>query len=253
MTAHVEEEEVGGASRAFEENGIKGEGARGKTTDYHNRAADLAKAGDEKAAFTEVFEGLRYYPYNIDLLADALLFSNGRNCDAYLARLKEIGIKRWGWRPFYFSIEYLIDNVADADPSPERREEALDEAVSLADAFIRQLPWDERAYNTKVKALQARMRRGDLEEAEGIFQKIIEGEVPGVSKGGSIPLAQCCVRYGDMLMEQGRYSEVPRVMRIGIAGSAQEQPSANTGYFFYLKALAEDAMLHIDCLDLEEL
>lgn len=228
------------------ENNQHADEAKGEASYYHNEAADYGRAGDLRQAFLIVNEGLSFYPYNMDLLADALCYSAGKNCDSFLDRMIEIGSEHWNWRAFVFAVDYLIDNVANCEPDPNRRKKALANAVEFAEEYISAFPYDERAYVAKVKALEAAQGKDGRIRAKQLLHDLILGNEDNPDSRKKIPLVQCCIRYGDMLMECGEYETVPHVMEMGIAGSAQEQPSGDIGYLFYLKALAEDAQFQLD-------
>lgn len=226
--------------------------------DYHNSAAKCAREGDKTAAFNIVLEGLERYPVNIDLLADAIAYGDGHDRLQYLQQLDKMGYECWNWRAFLFSIDYLLESLNYASDSSswgetewkafqqdakKTRKNAFDIALEYQKAF----PNDERAYKAYADILLSEGSKGK-HAAKEYYRKIFFGEGQARSRP-AFPVAQCCVAFADMLAEDGEYEEVIRVCRLGIAGTAQEQPSSNVGYMYYLMALSEDALLHLQRFD----
>lgn len=216
---------------------------------YHNAASRLAKENKFGQASEKVKEGLRFYPGNIDLLADGVKFCDIATRTECFESLNRIGYNYWNWRAFTFCIDCLVEQISDADKSDPAISKQLDvlrdKALTLADEFVRLWPCDERAYKARADVLKTKGSTG-RNKAMDYYESIFFST--GGEQGGlpSYPMAQCCVDYADMLSEDGEYENVINVCRIGIAGTAQEQPSASTAYLYYVKALAEDALIHRD-------
>lgn len=216
----------------------------------HNKAADYARFGDYEKAYSYVVKGLESFPESVDLLADAAFYSNSAEGNKYIAELMRLGFERWNWRAFLFSVDHFLDVELVLGNDEGRRTEYLKNAMRLAEEFIRRFPSDERAYRCKAKVLQARNRDGDRDAAESIYRSlVIDGKVPGTEAKRLFPVAQCCVEYIDELLERGAYEDVITAAEVGIASTAQEQPSANMGYFFYTRALAEDSIIQQRCCE----
>lgn len=196
-----------------------------------------------------VVKGLESFPNSVDLLADAVLHSNSFEGDKHISALVDLGFDRWNWRAFLFSIDHILDVELVLGSDKEINSMYIEYAMKLANKFIDRFPSDERSYRCKVKMLQEHNGEGDQEEAENIYRTlIIDGKVPGATdKDRRFPVAQCCTGYIDLLLERGDYEDVIKAAEVGIASTAQEQPSANMGHFFYARALAENSLLQQKC------
>lgn len=230
-----------------------------KPDQYHNEAAKFASAGDTDRAVLIVREGLDKYPYNIDLLADGIAFGNDGYGSQLLERLYSLDRKTWNWRAFTFCVDFYIDRLLCRVVEENERNAMLNEAKKIASEYRRYLPLDERAYESTAKVLLA---GGSVDAAMKMLHMLIlertipllgdSDEVSSSGKDALFPMPQCCVTYIDLLMERGMYDEVTEVATIGIAGCAQDQPSAETGYLYYVRALAMDAKLHRKTLESSE-
>lgn len=216
---------------------------------YHNASVRASRTSGFRKAYEVVEEGLRHFPNDVDLLADALCYEGTNNAIEYYKRLVAIDRRRFTWRAFDFAIDYLIDSLIPKTDEKQGVAAFNEEAIKLANEYVTYFPHDERSHVAKIKALKARNNDGDSEEVDSIYRKqVIELNMVGTRREEAYPVPALSMSYADELLARGKYEEVIRVVRIGLAGSAQEQPSVSIGYLCYLKALAEDALIHLDSL-----
>lgn len=235
-----------GDSDIEQDQGIWGSLAENHDPDrVHNRATDMARMGDFPQAYKVVLSGLQVFPYSVDLLADAVMYSCGGEGMKHIERLNSLEYDCWNWRAFTFAIDYLIDITLPWTNDGDTRKRTIERALSLSERFIELFPRDERAYGRKIKALRARNEEGDKEKIERIFESLIMKDGAPESEGlDCFPVAQCCADYCEVLLERGEYEKVIKAASVGLASTAQEQPSADIGYFLYARALARDSVLH---------
>jgi hypothetical protein len=62
---------------------------------------------------------------------------------------------------------------------------------------------------------------------------------------------QSCMKLADIYLELGKYKDTIRIASIGIRATAQDQPTSSIPYFYYVSALAKDALIHDNALNEE--
>lgn len=229
----------------------------GSPAEYHNAAMRLRKLqGSRSAALDVLREGLAIYPHDVDLLADALLCAptgnpnlwaregdvNPRYAEDFFRLLLEEK-DRWGWRAFDFSIDYLLDRKLSVMANEADVKGVKEEALFLSEQFTKQFPRTERSWTAYIKVLT---ESGNRDAAFNVLYSLIEE--PDDDKK-NIPLGQCCLRYADLLFEDGEYERAIRACKRGIQYLAMPQPSARVGYLVLLEALSYDALMHRDSID----
>lgn len=217
-----------------EDDGTK---VTGTAAEYHNLASEYARKDLYDYARIVAIAGTRKYKYNVDLLADIVKFGSQsqawESCKKAYDRLQDIGKKKWTWRTYTFAIDYLQSRMEQEDAECAKLTYA--EAMKLSESYkgLR----DERAW----------VAEAELYLFVGETDKAITTLKDGVKKIAVAP--QCCLKLGDLLLERGRYHDVIKYAAIGARGTAQEQPTASTGYLYYISALAKDALIHQDAFD----
>ena len=109
---------------------------------YHNFIMDLFRVGDYDLAIQVCDYALECAPYNRDILGDAIKAcgdsSQFEKGDKYLERAMQIPRERWSFRLFLYSVDFLKTKLS-AYPLDD---ELYQRALSLADDYIRYLPFD---------------------------------------------------------------------------------------------------------------
>ena len=215
--------------------------------EYHNQAADYAIIDDYEKAYSIVKEGLLFFPGNVDLLADAVNYAKSSESNKYIKQLRGLGYSAWNWRAYTFVVNYLVELISNLDPSKEgiaeEKSEALKLAKEVAAKYCAAFPKDERAYKAMADVLA--LYDAGSSKVRNYFEKLFFGKIGGDCITVDFPVAQCCIAYADMLLASGDYLRAIQVCKAGIAGTAQEQPAANVAYLWYVKALSEDALIHL--------
>lgn len=211
----------------------------GSANEYHNLASEYARKGLASMASAIAALGAKRYPQNIDLLADVIKFGSESQkweiCKEAYQRLSKIDKKRWNWRAFTFSVDYLIDRYSTEEP-PER-EDTHKEAVALVQKYKESGLQDERAW----------VAEAELFLTENETEKAVKTLEDGVEKIQVAP--QCCIKLADIYLKCGEYEKAIKYSAIGAKATAQEQPSASIAYLYYVSALAKDALIHQEALN----
>lgn len=209
-------------------NRIKNCVITGDSDDYHNIAVDLARRGYRDYACEVILTGLKYYPFNIDLLSDSLeyvhTFENADNIAANsINTLEEMGRNSWNWRAFTFYIDYINDK----SPSPENKKLVS----SLIADYKSILANDERAYMAEYKTM---LKYGEVKKAKDALEyaeKNIE------------MTAQCSLALSELYRQNGEYDAAIQSAEKAIQSQAETQPSSDTGAAFAFRAFARDAKI----------
>ena len=208
----------------------------GDANDFHNFAVNFARRNDKCTACKILERGIDKYPYNVDLLADYLAY--GYECDEkikckeYYNRLRKTPAAKMTWRGYDFAIDYLLHLVDNA--STDKEVESLRERIEERTwAYKKRFPNNEDGYLTEAQVF---LKFGEENRAIQVLKEAID----------KCAAPKCCLRYAEIMMTKGKYDEVISIALKGISVSAQEQPSINVPYLFYLSGLAKDAQIHAD-------
>lgn len=196
--------------------------------DYHNKAVSCARKSKYRKAAGICMEGLEKYPLNVDLLADTIAYSKDagdmeRAEEYYRILRNQVSFRRWNWRAFTFSFDFLL--AAD----PEANEE---ECRLLIENYRKYLPYEERA-DMAESELEGAL--GNTERSMAVLRNALR-----IRTNASL----CALCLADMLMDRGLFEEVIAAAAYGIAASAVAQPSINVPYLYYLRTLSKDHLLH---------
>ncbi len=226
-------------------------------SDYHNEGIDALRNENANKAFQVVQLGLQLFPFDVDLLADAVEYAPMFPAPAFFEglgiedidkataaevsyqRLKSSGFRK-SWRAYTFAIDYLIDRKL-CTLGKDDATNLLTEAYNLACDFVSDCPKDERAYRSKAKVLESiesyglddKHGPGKGETSENVLKTAVMNQLA----------PQCCIRYMDRLLDDGRFEEAEHVAMVGLKATTQSQPSANVDYFLFGLALSRDHLL----------
>lgn len=208
----------------------------GSADDFHNYATDLARFGFYGRACQVLEAGLAVHAKNTDLLADYLAYGvkcgKGKECNKYFNVLLKLSNRKQTWRSFRFSVSYLIWKMEMAD-SDEEVAKMKSEALSIVERAKKVFPKDETHYLSEYEVYEA-----SGEKDEGLKQ--LEAFLRDPNRCAKVA-PKCHLKFIDEMMEEGEYQKVLDFACVGAAEAAQEQEGVDTGYFFYLYALALDA------------
>lgn len=210
----------------------------------HNFLMELFRVGDYQQAIPVCDMALAFAPHNRDILGDAIhacgecgQFQVGLQ---YLEIAKKIPTDYWSCRLFIYAIDFL-KTMVEAEPTDRG---LFEQAMGLAEEFIRVFPFDEHGYNQKAELLVTMNRR---QEAIQALEEAIYSTSPDQNdRRASLICAQCCVTLLNLLDDSSDYDRIIEIAETGMKHTTQEQPSASIGFFMYRKALALDAKAHCD-------
>lgn len=196
--------------------------------DYHNQAVDYARHNKYGMAANLCREGLKKFPLNVDLLADTIKYSADAGdmeiaAEFFTILSEKVPYKRWNWRAFTFSVDYLLQS----DPVGNE-----DNCRTIIMTYRHCLPYEEKADMAESELEEA---LGNREESMHVLENAIHIHTNA---------CQCALRLADMQMDRGLYEDVITTANYGIAASADPQPSINVPYLYLIRALAKDYILH---------
>ena len=196
--------------------------------DYHNKAVGYARRNKCREAAEICQQGLRKFPFNVDLMADTIKYSSEAGDmqtanDHYTALKTKVPFRCWNWRAFTFSFDYLLkaDPIANAD-----------ECRTIISQYKKYLPNEEKACVAESE-LESALGRPDV--SMDVLKEAIRTHTNA---------SQCALRLADMQMDCGLFEDVLTTTNYGIAASAEVQPSINVPYLYYIRTLAKDHLLH---------
>ncbi len=216
----------------------------GTPDEFFNLVNLYLTAGDFSYAYDLCKRALDMYPHDIDLLSSTLRAAVGCArfdlCEAVIEIMRTIPMKFWNWRAFLFLIDFYKTYLCAC--KVDKIDEVLEQGLQVARDYQRMLPLDERGYDSEAELLLFANR---VEEAQAVLERAIFGTV-ATPDGAAVSLVApaCCVTMLDRVLGQSTdYRLIVRVAQRGVRNTAQEQPSANIGYFMYREALALDAQV----------
>lgn len=221
----------------------------GDASDFHNLAVQFTRLDDYATGYGVVRLGLKRFPYNIDLLADAVYYGSGcgeyEGCQECIDALMNRPYSSWNWRAFTFVSDYYIDK-ADWTEDPAEVLAGYQEALKLAQKQQEVLSDEEKGYarEFRIRKIMARLygmsgdkekEREELRLGEEALKRAIESD--------DMAAAGCCLNYADYLFEKQRYEEAIRYCKRALE-YGESQSSVNLGYVLFLSAQSKDVLIH---------
>ncbi|MBQ8280087.1 MAG: hypothetical protein IJZ23_09630 [Roseburia sp.] len=208
----------------------------GNADDYHNLAVVCAKQDDFDSACRFLDEGLKRYPFCVDLLSDYLNY--GMQCDKK-NQCEDIYIRLiskkddWNWRAYRFTIDYLI-NLSNMDFVNREAE-----IMSLIKDYQEKLPDDEDSYLVHAEFLSRKAReKKEVDGEERMFVKILTYVTSDNSPVGRTP--KCDLKLADYYYNNGvSIGKAIQLLERCKKNSIEVQPSVNRSYVYLLSALCK--------------
>ena len=215
----------------------------GNPNQYHNLISSYLGLGDYYNALRLCQYALAKFPFDIDLLANAIRAASHSGeseiVDKYMADAMLIDKKYWNWRLFLFMLDAYQRKMSQCHP--DDMDAYYDEAMDVAKAYQQYIPLDERSYNKEAELL---LMANKVTEARDLLTEKFDRGVLINGERRQLVAPQCCVTMLEKILEDTHdYDEIIRISRRGIQDTAQEQPSSRIGYFVYRMALALDAQI----------
>lgn len=221
----------------------------GDANDYHNYSVVMSREDDYLAAYEIVARGLKQFPYNTDLLADAIYY--GSNCQKYSECEEHVNVllsrpySSWTWRAFSFLIDYF-KNRWDWVTDVKSVEDGLEIALEVAKSYQKYLPSEERSYVAEYEVHQSLAKIAiDNDDIDGAVRHredalaLLENTI----NNGEYSAVQCAMRYADALFEQRKYEKVIEICKKALE-FGEETASAKLGHFMYLSAQSNEILLY---------
>lgn len=208
----------------------------GNPDDYHNLSVVLARVGYHNLSCKVLESGIKKYPGSVDLLADYIEYSieseNFEKGRKYFNILQSIAKKKWTWRAFDFSIDYLIftDRI-------NANEDNKKEIIELIKLFKTSFYDDERAYLSEANYYQL------INDKERRLQALLEG----IRNVKIAPL--CSLKLAKIYFENGDYYNANKILKKCKHYSIHMSSENEIGDIYYLSALCEVALYYIEDID----
>lgn len=174
---------------------------------------------------------MKKYSCNVDLLADYLKYStcfsddDQEEANIYFTRLMKINRKRWNWRAYEFSIDYML---AGLESSLDFYDERMEEILKLAKEYKDKS--ENKEYADRAYRELANVYLEDDNQIEG--EKILREAVENIKKAPS-----CALQLADFYYKRGLYKEAADYIKKCILMNNDLEPSVNIGYPYILYAL----------------
>lgn len=175
--------------------------------------------------------GMKKYAHNVDLLADYLKYSGSSSeddqeqADTYYAVLMKINKKKWNWRTYEFSIDYLL---ARLEWETDGFEAKMANILKLAEEYQEKYKNSEYADRACRELADVYMENGDAERRERILKEAVET----LRKAPS-----CAMQLADSCYKRGLYREAAGYIRQCILANNELDSNINRGYPYILYAL----------------
>ena len=220
----------------------------GSVDTIHNVSVVYARDGYYECACSVLKKGLdiNKYAKNKDLLADYLKYSTCSQqadfdlAEEYYKRLLSIDKKRWNWRAFSFSIDYLLSFLDSFDSDDEQ---ILNECLQLAKEYKEKLGSSENG--DKAYHALANVYFKDGNAAEG--QKILRLAVEALKKA-----PMCALQLSEILFDNGMFDEAGKHIRRCISMNIDVDSSINMGYPYILSALCRIMSVYEKIEDIDD-
>ena len=228
---HEDQPQMRDALFALVERVCQQEKQVGGPDDFHNLAVTLGRSEYDELACDILEKGLALFPYDVDLLADYLIYGIDCErmdaCEEYYQTLWKVPQSEWTWRGFAFSLAYLRRLKKIGPPRlPHTNYEK--EISELARAYKKYLPQEENAYRE-----YARLYDKNPDKELSILREALEnGQV------GACP--SCAFRCADLLFAQKQYQNALDAIQRSLEDAVnQKQGGINEFYLYFLSALCK--------------
>ena len=197
----------------------------GDADDFHNYAVAFSRINDYDAACIIIECGLKRFPYNVDLLADYLIYAPDSSiddrylkCDSCFQILKQIDMSLWTWRGFDFSIQYLIGRL---DQGIEDITAICRELNEISNKYLEFFSLDERSYFTTYLMQQKLKQIQRIETPERNLE---------IAVALSINAPRCSLKLAEIMFDRKKYDVALQLLDKTIRDSTERHggvPLAN--------------------------
>lgn len=196
----------------------------GDADDFHNFSVSISRVLNDNQKTLEIVEaGLKIYPQNTDLLADAIKYGYScgerEKCKEWYQTLKNIDKSRWTWRAFSFLIDYLLAEWTSSDQA----DYTIEDILALAKEYQENIPDEEDAWLCEFEIYDGTNQR---EKGIQVLEKAIEN---------FRFCPRCWLRYADIMMDRGDYEKAEPIIR-KMCKNPKTIERVNTAYMYFLDA-----------------
>lgn len=178
----------------------------GDADDFHNLAVTFAKEDDYETALEIVKKGLTVHKTNTDLLADAIKYGSNcgvyDECDEWCKQLNRVTKRKWTWRAYSFTIDYLVDCL---DRMDEISDEQFDAEKLKILALVKE--YQDVFYDMEdswYSEFEVYWKLNERRTAKEILQKISQMEMK---------CPKAWLRYADILMDDGELDQAEKMLK----------------------------------------
>ena len=199
----------------------------GTAEDFHNLSVELSrqKLYELACAILEIGLNLEQYARDVDLLADYIVY--GIKCgeetksDVFFNKLSQIPKRRWKWRAFDFSVDYL-QQKAEKILDDDELDKAIDTMLHIAREYRKYYPHTEGSY-----VVEAGIYKfiNNLEGEENILKEALEK---------IMRTPQCSLRLADIAFERGEYEQARIYLKNAKVSGLGKESHINIYYVYYL-------------------
>lgn len=208
----------------------------GDADSVHNLAVEYARMGFSNAACMYLEKGLqmRKMEGNIDLLADYIKYTDAADdntldkAQIYYEKLCRISRKRWNWRAYEFSIDYLLFSL---DIDSEKRENDADiykKIIKHANDYRKHFeehPKRDRAYYTLANVYSSRNEH----------KKMLNLLTKALQNGRKMPL--CAMKLAEYYFKIGDYIKTREYIELCKVMEIDMDQDMKFGYPYLISAL----------------
>lgn len=203
----------------------------GDADDIHNLSVELSREDEYELSCDILLYGLKFFPRNVDLLADYLqsgiCCNQLDNCEKYYTSLRKIPETFWTWRGFAFSVDYLLYLVKNTElGSVDDYTRLYEEMLAIVQSYRANFPQSEDSYKAEADIYAFFNKAKELE----LLKNVIENENIAICP-------KCALRYAELKFESGEYEEAASGISKALLSYSQPRKKVHGGYLYYMAGL----------------
>lgn len=203
----------------------------GDADDFHNLSVVLARCELHDLSCIVLEYGIGLYPKSITLLADYIEYgircNEIKKCDKAYVKLTTIPKKRWNWRAYDFSIDYLVFKYENYSIGTES------EIIKLINSYIEAFPEDERAYLSKANFYNSINNK--KEEKKCLLDAINTVNVAPM----------CYLKMAELYFNEAKYDKAKELLNSKNTFSLHAMSSKEIGKIYLLSSLCGMAIYYL--------
>ncbi len=203
----------------------------GDADDIHNLSVELSREDEYELSCNILLYGLKFFPRNVDLLADYLqsgiCCNQLGNCKKCYDALRRIPETFWTWRGFAFSIDYLLYLVKNTElDSMDDYTRLYEEMMAIVQSYRANFPQSEDSYKSEADIYAFFNKAKEVE----LLRNVIENDAIAICP-------KCALRYAELKFESGEYEEAASGISKALLSYSQPRKKVHGGYLYYMSGL----------------